>query len=329
LHVEIGEIDPHDEGQLQAYWSVGHEANLYERPYSTFWSLRAAGVALRGSDPTWRLLPIVARLPDGEIVGVTQVVMPQLDNTHLVLTRPAVLPAYRRNGIGSALLDAVLGLTRREGRTTIVIDADRALGATTSPGWDFLTHRGFTPGQHDVHRVLDLPIDESRLASCRADASPHHTDYRLVQCSDDLPDRWVDGFCRLQEAFNAEAPLGELEFEPEAWNEERLHHNEERRRRQGTWSETTLAVEAGGDVVGLTELTVTDEGMGMCYQGATLVLKAHRGHRLGDGAQGRQSGCAPGEEPIAGHDPLLERRRERADGGHQCGARLPSGRRTG
>jgi GNAT superfamily N-acetyltransferase len=222
-------------------------------------------------------MPIVAR-SDGAVVGVTQIVMPQLDNNHLVLTRPAVLAAHRRLGVGSALLDHVLDVARAEGRSTVVVDADRP---TSSPGWEFLTRRCFTAGQHDVHRVLDLPIADSLLDAWADAAAPPHAEYELIQCREALPDRWVEGFCRLQEAFNLEAPLGDLDFEPETWTEERVRANEERRRGQGTWSETTLAVAPGGDVVGLTELTVTDEGAGSCYQGTTLVLREHRGHRLG------------------------------------------------
>jgi hypothetical protein len=42
MDVTVAEIDPHDGEDLATYWQVGHDANAHERPYSTFWSLRAA-----------------------------------------------------------------------------------------------------------------------------------------------------------------------------------------------------------------------------------------------------------------------------------------------
>ena len=83
-------------------------------------------------------------------------------------------------------------------------------------------------------------------------------------------------------------------MEPESWDAERLRANEELRRRQGTWSETTVAVAPDGSIAGMTEMSITDEGRGNCLQGGTLVLKAHRGHRLGPGAQGRAT-CGPAD----------------------------------
>lgn len=49
----------------------------------------------------------------------------------------------------------------------------------------------------------------------------------------------------------------------------------------GRTETTTVAVGPDGDVVALTELMVTEHGRGAVFQGGTLVLPAHRGHRLG------------------------------------------------
>lgn len=280
MAVEIVEIDRHDDAVLEAYWKAAGEAELHERPYAVYWPLRTATVAIRGTDPTWKIIPLAA-MDDGEVVGTCHVVLPQMDNHHLAYAQPTVRPAHRRRGIASALLAEVMDRCRAEGRTTIVVEAARPVGAESSPAWAFLAHHRFEPGIADVHRVLPLPVDSAWLEAHAQQAAPHHTDYTLVTCTDAIPDQYVDGFCALQEAFNDEAPSGELDLEPEVWTSERLRANEARRVQQGTWSQTTLAVARDGAVVGMSELIVSGEGKANCLQGGTLVLQPHRGHRLG------------------------------------------------
>lgn len=278
--LELIEIDPSDDRQVEAYWAAGDEADRHERPYSIFWSLRAATVALRGDDPTYEIVPLAA-IKDGECVGQCQIVMPQSDNRHLAYLGPLVRPAYRRRGIGSALLGAAIERVRAAGRSTVVADATWPAGEQPSWRHRFLVERGFRPGISDVHRILPLPVPDGRLRTWAAEAARFHQDYRLVTVRDGLPDDLVAGFCALQEAFNSEAPMGDMDLEPEVWTSERLRANEQRRAQQGTWTEATLALAPDGSVAGATDLEVTEEGSGHCLQGATLVLRGHRGHRLG------------------------------------------------
>ena len=74
---------------------------------------------------------------------------------------------------------------------------------------------------------------------------------------------------------------GDLDVEDEVWDAARVRSNDDLRRRQGTWSETALAIAPDGTLAGLTEVSITDEGRGNCMQGGTLVLREHRGHRRG------------------------------------------------
>lgn len=128
---------------------------------------------------------------------------------------------------------------------------------------------------------MPIPVDEATLDEWAGAAKPYHRDYRLVSVQGGVPDELVPGFCALQAAFNEEAPMGDFDVEPEVWTAERLRANEERRERQGTWTDVTFAIAPDGSVVGMTELEVTGEGRGNCLQGGTLVLPHHRGHRLG------------------------------------------------
>jgi len=63
----------------------------------------------------------------------------------------------------------------------------------------------------------------------------------------------------LQEAFNDEAPSGDLDIEAEVWDEERVRNSEERARVQGRRQSVTAALAPDGSMVALTEMMTTEE----------------------------------------------------------------------
>lgn len=275
----IGEIDVHDDGLLHRYWEAGKEADGFHRPYAAFWSLQAATVALRSTPAAAEQHPIAA-IDDDVVVATSQVVFPLHDNTHLAYIEPLVRPAYRRRGIGTALLQAALDKVRNSGRTTVIAEVNMPLEGT-SEGYDFLAKRCFETGIRNIHRVLELPVAERRIDELAAAAAPHYGDYGLVTVADGWPDEYVDGYCALNIAFNSEAPMGDLDIEPEAWDAERVRQAEARRHAQGQRGCSTVAVAPDGSLVALTEMITTLQQPETGMQAGTLVLTEHRGHRLG------------------------------------------------
>ncbi len=216
----------------------------------------------------------------GEVLGTSQIVLPVLDNTHLAYVEPLVRPAYRRRGVGSTLLDATVELVRDAGRTTMIAEVNLPLiGPSEALG--FMTKRGFETGLLDIHRMLELPLDGRTLSGLAAAVAPHHSDYRIVLFGDVLPEEFMDGYCALNTAFNAEAPMGTLDVLPEAWDSDRVRKAEARRRAQGRHTCSAVAVAADGSLAGLTEMVISDQQPEIGWQSGTLVLKEHRGHRLG------------------------------------------------
>src|SRR5512138_3185144 len=57
---------------------------------------------------------------DGTPVGYVGMELPCLDNLDDVQVRLSVLPAYRRRGVGRALIDMVAERARAAGRTTVI-----------------------------------------------------------------------------------------------------------------------------------------------------------------------------------------------------------------
>lgn len=283
MSIEVTPLDAHDDGQWASFYRVHCEASFFERPYADAGSTETFRVGFVRDAVDRATIGLVAR--DGDaVVGVAVVVYPLLDNTSLAWLDLLVAPEARRRGAGSALLDAVDAGMAEQRRTVLqtevplALDADRA----TSPGTAFATARGFTQAHAETHYVLELPMDEGRLDRLEAHAVERVDGYRLVSWTDRCPDEWVAGLCGLEEAFVGEEPTGELEVEPEKWNEERLRDGEARRAARQQRTFVTAVVAADGSLVGNTELVL---GSGMVRRGAmqsgTLVLPAHRGHRLG------------------------------------------------
>src|SRR6476620_3495822 len=114
----VREIDVQDDAEIKAWWEVSKAVDAEGRDgLATHWSLRACTVAFRAENNPMKQIPLAAY--DGsQIVGVNAVRYPLLDNTHMGYLEPRVLPEHRRQGVGTALLEASLDLLRDAGRTT-------------------------------------------------------------------------------------------------------------------------------------------------------------------------------------------------------------------
>ena len=132
-----------------------------------------------------------------------------------------------------------------------------------------------------MSRVCDLVESEPTWPALAAEAATHHADYRLEPWQDRIPEALVDGYCRMGEAFNDQAPLGELDLEAEVWTPERVTERDERFVATGRRQFGVLAYAADGTCVATTELFVNEVASWRALQGGTLVIPGHRGRRLG------------------------------------------------
>jgi GNAT superfamily N-acetyltransferase len=281
--VQISEIDVHDDAELEAFWSTGKEGCEFERPYAVYWSLPAALVAYRTPSSLFERHPFAAA-EDGDVLGVNQVMLPQRDNTHIAFMEPIVKPSHRRRGIGTALLEHGLDYVRSRGRDTVIIEVNQPMtesGPGQCAGHAMLVRSGFSEASVELHRVLDLPLSAERLDELDAEMQPLRGDYRIVQFAGTVPDELLAGYCHLQEAFNTEAPTGDLDIEPEVWDVARVREREDLLRRSGRHERAAAALAPDGTMVALTEMMTTEHQPEVGFQSGTLVLPEHRGHRLG------------------------------------------------
>ena len=211
--------------------------------------------------------------------------LPMMDNRHLARVEVATHPDHRGRGYASALLEHLTAVAVSHGRSTLNADAawsvhGRPDGVGT-PHADFLTRHGFSFSLGDVKRALDLPVDDALLERLAAEAANRHRDYRLRDFVGPVPEDLLDEFGALVGSLITEAPMGDLDVEPEVFDAARIRADEEVFAASGRTKYTTVAVAPDGALVAYSELVVPSYDPGHVYQWGTLVRPAHRGHRLG------------------------------------------------
>jgi GNAT superfamily N-acetyltransferase len=210
---------------------------------------------------------------DGVAAGAVLVSLWLQEDRDLAYCELVVAPAYRRRGVGRALLAEATAIAAAGGRRALNADI-----AEASPAAAFAATTGARVTLADVRsRLAVASLDHDRLAAL---AGGYTGDYRLVSWGDRCPDELVDAAGAAQEAMN-DRPLGDSGHEPARWDAARIRRREDRHAASGFTACVTAAVhDRTGEVAGLTEIVVPDDPVAV-WQENTAVVSAHRGHRLG------------------------------------------------
>ena len=213
----------------------------------------------------------------------------------------AVAPGHQRRGVGTLLADQVEGIARAEGRTQWkTYSVSRQVGSASGPGYMvpptgygavpsdeagacFLTGRGWRFGQVNRISRLGLPADHSVVRELRDRAAvAAGPDYRVHGWAGPTPERWLDGVALLETRMSTDAPEGGMEEPEDVWTRERLREHEAQLARSPR-TMVTVAIEhlPSTTLAGFTQLAVPHNSGQPVMQGDTLVLREHRGHRLG------------------------------------------------
>jgi RimJ/RimL family protein N-acetyltransferase len=280
----IREIDPFDETDLGRWHATYLAAETHERPFASPWMLAEVRAQVQ-APPVAAALHSLVLEQDGAVVATGGLQLPLKDNTHRASVLVHTHPDHRRHGHGTRMLRRLEELAAGAGRAvvTAIVDYPYDLGpeGAGDPGVELFRGAGYALALGDVQRTLDLPVADDLLESLATEAAPHHAGYRILDFVDRCPDELVASYGRLVGMLLTEAPAGELVVEDEVFDEERIRHDEEVRRASGRAGYVTVAVDADGEVVGMTEVAVPRHHPGRAYQQGTLVHPAHRGHRLG------------------------------------------------
>lgn len=272
-------IDPADEASVRRHWEIGRAAEVASRPYDFSSPWETAWLTYQSGRDDIRFVLLGAF--DGDtMVGAARTDLNLLDNLHSASCSVSVDPDHQRTGIGRALEAACVETARGNGRRLLMAEA-YALPGQDSAGLLFARAVGYVAGLEDGMKVVDLIETEPTWAELEERAKKRSGDYRVITWVDQVPDELVDDFCTLNEAFIGEAPMGDLEIEPERWDRERVEQREARNLRTGRHDLVGAALAPDGTMVALTEVMVNEWVTTRGFQSGTLVDRHHRGHHLG------------------------------------------------
>lgn len=252
------------------------------------------------TDIDYRLyLGTPAEKPD-TYAGLALLRLPRAGNDHLANLFLVVREEHRRKGLGSMLLDRVERDVAALGRTTITawvasspeppagpgtLEAPTGVGRVLdgAPSTRLAMRAGYSLEQVERHSVMTVPGDLTPIKALQSASSACALPaYRLHTWQDDLPEQWLDQFASLLGRMITEAPHAELDVTAEPWDVERV------RRWLRSYADRTLHVAitaaehvATATLVGHTVLFFPTAEVPFAFQGDTLVLPEHRGHRLG------------------------------------------------
>ena len=208
---------------------------------------------------------------DGRLVARAVVNLPVDGNDHFANVDIMVHPELRRQGIATELLRFLVPLLRGRGRTVVEGRNVNADGHGGSWVWGL----GFRFVHTTQLQILELgEVDRGRW---EVDVPEQ---YRLVRWIGHAPEDLVEAYAKARDAI-ADAPTGESGFAAPDWSVDRVRRIEAEYRDRGIEYRTIVAVDAYGEVAGLTELEQRPLDPQRLIQGDTVVLAAHRGHGLG------------------------------------------------
>lgn len=219
----------------------------------------------------------------GQAVGLAHAWFPVTDNADKAYCMVEVEPAARGRGHGAALLDAVLAEVRRRGRQEVLSELLLPLDASADhPYRRFAVRHGFGEASSDSMRHLALPVEPTLLDALAARARERWSGrYRLETYVGGVPSQLQESLCDTENQLAVDAPAGTVEYEPESLTPERYRERLDLFAAMGRERITTVAVDAGDQVVAYTDLVVGAGTRTSVWQWGTLVRREHRGHRLG------------------------------------------------
>lgn len=239
-----------------------------------------------------------AAVRGGRVLGVVKLMHGNEEDVRTIEFDLMVDPPHWGEGAEQLLLAEVERVARERGLLTIqtwTLHRPETGGPRLQPttGWGaipaddrqtvFQLESGFSLEQVERNSVFDLTADfapvERMLARATEAAGP---DYRLIMWTSPTPVQHREGYAYALSRLATDAPAGGLEIDEQRWDAARVERRDARQRVQGlTVSVAAVEHVPSGTVAAYNELVIAADHSGATQQYGTLVLKEHRGRRLG------------------------------------------------
>ncbi|MER7004693.1 GNAT family N-acetyltransferase [Dactylosporangium sp. NPDC000555] len=274
---EIVEVRADDPAAIDAAFEIGNDAlrvDLPDLPENCRYQHDMSFTV----PPPWDERHVFLAM-DGDVpAGTVKLDLPRHDNLDKAHVEVRVRPAHRRRGIGRALYRHAAGVARTAGRTSLL-----GFSASRPAPRGFAEAFGASNGLTEARRRLLLAgLDEGAVDRLYTDGLARSGGYAVVQWCNEPPEEYLEDLAALDSSFLVEAPTGEIDYEPQKVDAERLRRQHEVFTRWGFRAyQTGMVHEATGRLVAWTAMRVTKSVDWHASQMITLVHPAHRGRRLG------------------------------------------------
>ncbi|MFV0320249.1 MAG: GNAT family N-acetyltransferase [Microbacterium sp.] len=234
---------------------------------------------------------------DGQIVGRVGVDLPLENDSKVAYFLIELLAEVHGRGIGStAYTELVEPTARAHGRTVLQSWAEQPeapgprIAAPTDfgsvPADDrasrFYLRHGYRLEQVERCSAFDLCGAFDGVEQLVERAREASTDYRVVSWFAPTPPDFVARYGWMKSRMVTDAPAAGLEFDEEEWDAARVARHDENYTSSGRTLHVTAAEHiATGELCAFNELAIGKDRTEASHQEDTLVLKEHRGHRLG------------------------------------------------
>lgn len=214
--------------------------------------------------------------PAGLPAGCCCVKLPAKENRGIAFCELTVALDQRRAGAGTALLAHCAAVARADGRNRLAASA-----CDGTPGAAFAKASGAVAGHADILRTLTITSGmPARLAALRPDAERAAAGYQLLSWRGLPPGQHLSQLALVLQSME-DAPRNDG-VEPAAWDAGRVREVEQNLADAGLEGLTVVARHvASGELAACTQVLLVPSMPGWAVQQATVVVPAHRGHRLG------------------------------------------------
>jgi GNAT superfamily N-acetyltransferase len=281
--MEVRRIDPDEAIAFDAWYAVLHETDIERWPSLGGWTRREAHALVSPKDAALEYYCLSAVDATGATVGIALYEVPRRENQHSASLDVRVQAEHRRHGVGSALVAEVERTMRGDGRSvlngifevpTAMLDADLA--------GTFARRMGFVITQIGNRRHLTLPLDPGRRARLETEVRPARAGYHTFTFMAPWPAKYLADQCELYRRMSTDAPSGDEGHEEEIWDEARVEEFDHVLV-ESDMKKLVAVTEhiESGRLVAFSEVVLPRDHPQEGWQWATLVLREHRGHRLG------------------------------------------------